>query len=337
MMDIVSFLIFFIYAVLIFLILIYISPIFSALIMILIPIVFVYLLPGQTIQFFSAKQFSFVGGAVIQNIHILLLIWSVLIGVIGYTTLLSWYLLGEKKPKPKQEIQEPAADIKPVPVEGPTAQVKEAHAPGSKKTRWPIFWRREEKISISPEEKQIIEREAIPQKGEPKTEPPQKEALERPETKPPELAKKRTKWPIFWRKEEKISISPEEKQIIEREAILQKGEPKTEVPEKEALERPETKPLEPAKKRGKRLKAKTEVPEKEALERPETKPLEPAKKRGKRLKAKSIAEELKTEAPQKEAQSETKLPEPKKRGKRQKAKSIAEEPKQEIISISNLI
>lgn len=107
-MDFFSFLIFFIYALVILMILIYISPLLSALVMIILPVASVFFLPDMTQDFLSKTQFSFV--VPIHNIHILLLIWSAFIGIIAYAEVLSWYLLREIKPK-KQE--KPAAVPEP--------------------------------------------------------------------------------------------------------------------------------------------------------------------------------------------------------------------------------
>ena len=103
-MDIISLLVFFVYALVILLILIYISPLLSAFVLIIVPLTLVFLLPSQANDFLSVEQFSFI--VPINNIHILLLIWSAFIGIIAYAEVLSWYLLREAKPK-KQE--KPAA------------------------------------------------------------------------------------------------------------------------------------------------------------------------------------------------------------------------------------
>ncbi len=110
-MDILSGIIFFIYVIIILMILIYISPILSALVLVLVPVASVYLLPDQTIRFFSEQQFSFEGVS-IQNIHILLSIWSALLGVVAYTEIVSWYLLREEKPAPKGVKPEPKGQEK---------------------------------------------------------------------------------------------------------------------------------------------------------------------------------------------------------------------------------
>lgn len=101
-MDIFSVIIFFIYIIAVLMILIYISPVLSILVLMFIPIASVYFLPEQTIRFFSIRQFSF-AEVPVQNIHILLLIWSALIGIVAYSEIVSWYLLRDEKPKPTIE------------------------------------------------------------------------------------------------------------------------------------------------------------------------------------------------------------------------------------------
>lgn len=110
-MDVFSVLIFFIYVSIILMILIYVSPVVSALVLILVPVVSVLLIPEGTIRFFSIEQFSFAGVS-IQNIHILLSVWSALIGIAAYTEIISWYLLRTEKPV----LNKPEAPVKPLPL-----------------------------------------------------------------------------------------------------------------------------------------------------------------------------------------------------------------------------
>lgn len=93
-MDIFSILLFFIYSLLILGILVFVSPVLSAFIMILIPVVLVFIFSDGAKGFFSIMQFSY-SGIQVFNLHILLLIWSAFIGVISYHKVLTWYLLRE--------------------------------------------------------------------------------------------------------------------------------------------------------------------------------------------------------------------------------------------------
>lgn len=98
-MDIFSVIIFVIYIIAILTVLLYISPLLSAFVLMLIPLASVYFLPEETVNFFVTSQFS-LAGVEIRNIHILLSLWSSLLGIVAYTEILSWYLLrGEKQGK----------------------------------------------------------------------------------------------------------------------------------------------------------------------------------------------------------------------------------------------
>lgn len=111
-MDIFSILLFFIYSLLILGIMVFVSPLLSALIMILIPVFFVFILPDEAAGFVSIMQFSY-SGIQVFNLHILLLIWSAFIGVISYHKVLTWYLLRESAPVVKDATTAstpPAAD-----------------------------------------------------------------------------------------------------------------------------------------------------------------------------------------------------------------------------------
>ncbi len=105
-MDIFSILLFFIYSIIILGILIYISPIISAIVMIFIPVAFLFIISDYALSFFSIMQFSYFS-VQIYNLHILLFIWSAFIGIIAYAEMLSWYLL--KGTETKHVIKEPLA------------------------------------------------------------------------------------------------------------------------------------------------------------------------------------------------------------------------------------
>jgi hypothetical protein len=111
-MDILSILLFFIYSMAILLFLVYISPLLSAFIMILVPVACVYILPEETIKFLSIMQFSYTG-VQIYNLHILLLIWSAFIGIIAYAEVLTWYLLRETVPAPAKNEASPIQGEQP--------------------------------------------------------------------------------------------------------------------------------------------------------------------------------------------------------------------------------
>lgn len=98
-MDIFSILLFFIYSISILGILIFVSPIISAILMIIVPVAFILIISDYAVKFFSTMQFSFFG-VQIYNLHILLFIWCAFIGIIAYAEMLSWYLLRGTQTKP---------------------------------------------------------------------------------------------------------------------------------------------------------------------------------------------------------------------------------------------
>jgi hypothetical protein len=100
-MEILSLLVFFIYTLIILMVLIYVSPLLSGLVLVFLPVLAIYLLPEWTMEFFSQIQFSVV--VPVYNIHILLLIWSAFIGIIAYVEISSWYILREPEPKKQQK------------------------------------------------------------------------------------------------------------------------------------------------------------------------------------------------------------------------------------------
>ena len=115
-METISLLLFFIYAMITLIILVYLSPVLSAILMIIIPVVIVFLYPEPVAQFFSVEQFSF-QGVPVNNIHIMLMTWSALLGIIIYSEFLSWYLLRDvSRVEDKKAIsitEQPEPDEKP--------------------------------------------------------------------------------------------------------------------------------------------------------------------------------------------------------------------------------
>lgn len=105
-MEIISILLFFIYSIIILGILIYVSPILSAIVMIIVPVAILLIISDYAVSFFSIMQFSSFG-VKIYNLHIILFIWSAFIGIIAYAEVLSWYLL--RGTETKSRIREPPA------------------------------------------------------------------------------------------------------------------------------------------------------------------------------------------------------------------------------------
>jgi hypothetical protein len=140
-MEIFSMLLFLIFSLIILGILVYVSPLISAFIMILLPVVLVYILPDEAMGFFSIMQFSY-SGIQIFNLHILLLVWSAFIGIISYAEVLSWYLLRESEPVPAiKEGAQPAIKEGAPPAinEGAPPAIKEGAPPAIKEGAPPVI------------------------------------------------------------------------------------------------------------------------------------------------------------------------------------------------------
>ncbi len=175
-MEIFSILLFFIFSLIILGILVYVSPLLSAFIMILIPVVLVYILPDEAMGFFSIMQFSY-SGIQIFNLHILLLVWSAFIGIISYAEVLSWYLLREPAPVKKEgappatkEGAPPATKegAPPVTKEGAPPATKEGAPPAIKEGEPPAT--KEGAPSVIKESEPPLIKEAVPVAGDkPKT------------------------------------------------------------------------------------------------------------------------------------------------------------------------
>ena len=183
-MEIFSILLFFIFSLIILGILVYVSPLLSAFIMILIPVVLVYILPDEAMGFFSIMQFSY-SGIQIFNLHILLLVWSAFIGIISYAEVLSWYLLRESAPVTKEgaplATKEGASPVtkegappatkegaSPVTKEGASPVTKEGASPVTKEGAPPVS--KEGAPPVSKEGAPPVIKEAVPVAGEkPKT------------------------------------------------------------------------------------------------------------------------------------------------------------------------
>lgn len=100
-----SVILFAIFAIVVLFVLINISSRLALVVLFVTPILFVLLLPGTVISFLSIQHMLLADGLVpVNNFHILLMIWSTLIGIILYTEFLTWYL--GKGRKTKNETQD---------------------------------------------------------------------------------------------------------------------------------------------------------------------------------------------------------------------------------------
>lgn len=122
-MDILSVLLFFIYAMVILILLIYISPVISAIVMIILPVAIALIFPDPVSQFLSISQFSYMGVPV-NNIHLMLMLWSALLGIIIYSELLAWYLLMDKTDDSSTEVSKEKSSEDQIEPEEPPKTVK---------------------------------------------------------------------------------------------------------------------------------------------------------------------------------------------------------------------
>jgi hypothetical protein len=140
--NIIYIIIFIAYILLIILTMLYVSSYLAASIMLFIPVLILLVKPDFGIEFLSHKQGEFLGGIlIINNIHILLLIWSALLSIIIYTELLSWYISrGTFKHKTKKPGSIEPETKRPEPTEPKTkkessnAESNESPAEPAKKT-----------------------------------------------------------------------------------------------------------------------------------------------------------------------------------------------------------
>ncbi|MFP4654150.1 MAG: hypothetical protein ACLFMM_00455 [Methanohalobium sp.] len=93
MITITSMLVFGIYSLLVLLLLINVSSMMAILLLIIAPVGSVLIIPEAIIGFLTHQHIVLANGLVpVNNLHILLIIWSTLTGLILYTEFLTWYL-----------------------------------------------------------------------------------------------------------------------------------------------------------------------------------------------------------------------------------------------------
>ena len=88
-----SLIVFVFFALLVLFVLIDVSSIMAIIVLLFVPVLSVLIMPKTMVAFLSYQHLLLADGLVpINNFHILLLIWSTLIGIILYTEFLTWYL-----------------------------------------------------------------------------------------------------------------------------------------------------------------------------------------------------------------------------------------------------
>lgn len=121
------------YVFFILLIMIFISSYLAAIILLVIPVLFLIVIPDTGIEFLRFKQAEFINGTVIiNNLHILLLIWSALLSIIMYTELVSWYISHETYKKKARKREKTDSNIEK-PIDKPVGKQEEKTVEAAKK------------------------------------------------------------------------------------------------------------------------------------------------------------------------------------------------------------
>ncbi len=80
--------------------LINVSSLIAALALLFIPLILIVIIPESATNFLAYEHILLEDGRVpVNNYHILLFLWSTLLGIILYTEFLTWYLAYKKKKK----------------------------------------------------------------------------------------------------------------------------------------------------------------------------------------------------------------------------------------------
>jgi len=108
-----SAMLFTVFALTVLFILVAVSSRLAMLTLLAIPIIAVIILPGTSVAFLSYRHFLFADGLVpVNNFHILLIIWSTLMGIIISTEFLTWYLKTGKRKRSGEQKATQSPDIK---------------------------------------------------------------------------------------------------------------------------------------------------------------------------------------------------------------------------------
>ena len=109
-MTLISIILYLLYTALVLTLLVRLSSFIAATALLGIPLLFVLILPDQSVAFMSYQHVVLGDGLIpINNLHILLFIWSAMLAVILYTEFITWYL-GRGEGTDAQGDLEPAAD-----------------------------------------------------------------------------------------------------------------------------------------------------------------------------------------------------------------------------------
>jgi len=72
---------------------VYVSSAIAVLALLLLPVMCIFIMPDTTLSFLAFRHLVLAEGNVpINNYHVLLFVWSTLIGIIVYSEIFTWYL-----------------------------------------------------------------------------------------------------------------------------------------------------------------------------------------------------------------------------------------------------
>ncbi|KGK99004.1 hypothetical protein LI82_02920 [Methanococcoides methylutens] len=92
-------LVFALFAAIVLYLLVNYSSLMAAISLLLLPLVTIVAIPETANAFLAYEHARLAGGLVpINNYHLLLFVWSTIIGIILYTEFLTWYLSKNKRP-----------------------------------------------------------------------------------------------------------------------------------------------------------------------------------------------------------------------------------------------
>lgn len=108
--SVISLIIFALLTLLVIVLMVYVSSAVAILALLLLPVMCIFIIPDTALSFLAFRHVTLAEGNVpINNYHVLLFVWSTLIGIIVYSEIFTWYL-GRKEP---QKIPEKTAKTKP--------------------------------------------------------------------------------------------------------------------------------------------------------------------------------------------------------------------------------
>lgn len=91
--SVISLMIFALLTLLAIILMVYVSSAVSMLVLLIVPIMCILMMPDTALSFLAFRHIVLAEGNVpINNYHVLLFVWSTLIGIIVYSEIFTWYL-----------------------------------------------------------------------------------------------------------------------------------------------------------------------------------------------------------------------------------------------------